>query len=691
MARVQFHTAAATLAATVSIAVLAGCPSSPTAPGGTTPNSPVVTPITPVTDPEPPAADDPAAEPTEPTDPGTETPTASDSPAAPLSTDKVTITGIIYDESSNKVDGVTITAKALGGGTFANGTDTLTVSTQQGMYTLEGAPVGATLQVTATKATFAPRQQTFVPVANPNKDTTLNILSFGDAAKEPDLLYALTQKPEVTSCTPAANATGIDAGTNFSLTFSTAVNTTSVESNFAIYVAGTQGQVQSLTSPDVALTNRYDPSKDIAGSSNGLSTVIPDTSKWILDGTAFTPAWTNDNKTVTFTLKPGYRLPTDKDATKLPKLAVSFKGGSVTDATGSYSRTERLFRLAVNASNRVGYAFTVAADTTAPKLSSVTATNKADDAGQNGGDPDVILAKFSEPMVLMLGDQDGKPIPRLATGSGYALLPNMAKYYVSSQGSNGMPNGTSTLPGGFAFDNGNSAFTGFMPLSQGAGAQALWNTTDATRATLQLVPLSDSPTGSGVSWPADTSTGASTTSSITLQGSTTSLNVGDLLQDATTNATGANAVYRVTGIDAANKVISVTQSGGGAAPGNGNVIRYWSTTTGSASSGATSLSLAGLSGLKRGDTLRVTLSNSDTQIITLTSDPGFSTISFAPGLSRSVTAGAAVTYVSPVSTIHTGFGAGYNVWAAINPAVTDPAGNTLDTTGNSHIKAVVVP
>lgn len=679
--------AAATLAATLSITLLAGCPSSPSAPGGDT-TPPTVTPITPVTT-DPPITEDPPAD--QPTDPATDEPTPSDTPSAPLSTDKVKITGFIFDDAGNKVDGVTITAKALGGGTFADGTDTMTVTTQQGYYTLDGSPVGVNLQITASKATYASRQQTYVAVSNPANDATLNVVSFGDASKEPDLAFALTQRPEVVSATPAANATGVNAGTTLSLTFNTPMNTTSVESNVAIYVAGTAGGSQALSSPDVALTNRYDPGLDVAGTTNGLSTVIPDTSKWILDGSAFTPAWTDGNKTVTFTLKAGYRLPTDKDSTKLPKLAVSFKGGSVTDSTGTYSRTEKLFRLTASASNRVGYSFTVAPDNAAPTLVSLSVANKADDSGQNNGDPDVILAKFSEPMVLFLGDQDGKPIPRLATGSGYALLPNMAKFYVSSQGANALPNGTTVLPGGFSFDNVSSASTGFLPLSQGNGAQALWNTADASRSTLQLVPLSDSPNGSGAAWAADTATAASNTASITLTNGTSNLNVGDLLQDSTTNATGSSAAYRVTGIDATNKVITVTQSGGGAAPVNGNTIRYWRTTASSASSGATTMTLAGLAGLQKGDTLKVTLQNGNSQIITLTSPPGFSTVTFSPALAASVTNGATVSFVSPVSTIHTGFAAGYTVWTAINPAVTDPAGNTLDTTGNSHIKSAVVP
>jgi len=107
-------------------------------------------------------------------------------------------------------------------------------------------------------------------------------------------------------------------------------------------------------------------------------------------------------------------------------------------------------RLLTPVMSRLGLEGRLAADNTAPKLLSLTATNNADDAGQNGGNPDIILAKFSEPMVLMLGDQDGKPIPRLASGSGYALLPNMVKYYVSSQGSNALPTpafGRYLLPG----------------------------------------------------------------------------------------------------------------------------------------------------------------------------------------------------------------------------------------------------
>jgi hypothetical protein len=677
------------LAASISIAALAGCPSAPTAPAGVTPLTPVTqAPITPIT----PGGEEPTKpeEPTEPAEPQ-QTPSPSDSPTVPHPTDKTPVAGIVYDDAATRLDQATITAKALGGGKFANGTDTLTVTSQQGAYTLEGCPVDGTIQVTASKTGYTTRMQTIVPKHVVPGAINPNVLHFGDTTTDPGLIYALSNKPEVVSATPASAGTGISPATTFTLTFHTPVTTADVEANFAIYASGTAGQSQALSLPDVALTNRYDGGKDIGGAGNGLGSVIPDASKFIYDASSMTASWSESNKKVTFTFKPGAKLPTDKDATKLPKYAMSFKGGAIRDASGVNGRTDQWFRLSPVQANRVGSAFTVAADTTAPKLMGVTATNKADDAGQNGGDPDVILATFSEPMALFPGDQGGRPIPRNASGGGYALLGNIFKYYVSSLNTSNLPNGTSTLPGGFSFDNLNSATTGFLPLAQNS-APAIWATSDQTYATVQLVPLSNSVNGSGTGWSPDVAAAGSTTSSLKVVNSVAGLNVGDLLQDQTTNATGTSAAYRVTGIDAANKTVTVDQYGGGSVPAAGHALRYWATTTaGSASNGATNLMLTGLSGLQKGDTLRITLQFGPAQVVTLTANPGANSISFAPGLTGTVASGASVSYISPTTTIHTGFASGYSVWTAVSPAVMDPAGNALDTTSNGNIKKGIVP
>jgi hypothetical protein len=679
MASDKHLAAAVLLAASVSIATIAGCQPAPSSPGGTpiTPgDSPAITPITPSVQPDEPTEEPPEEE------PGSDT-SASPTPlpSAVLTGEQATISGVIFDEGGNRIDGGTVTAKTLNGGTFTDGSDTLAVTSNQGTYTLTGCPVGANIQITASKSGYTTRQQIIVPKA----DASANYLSFGDVGKDPNLIYALSAKPEVTSVTPGASATGIDPATTFTLTFNTPVNTSDVETYFTIYAAGTAGQSQTLSLPGVSLTNRYDGSKDTGGSSNGVSKVIPDTGKFLYDGSSLTPVWNDDNTKVTFTFKPGAMLPSDKDANKLPKYAISFKG-AIRDAIGN-SRSDQWFRLSPVQANRVGATFTVAADTTAPRVIGVTTVNNADDAGQNSGNPDVVQVQFSEPMALLPNDQDGKPIPRNASGSGYVLLNNMFKYYVSASSASELPNGMTTLPGGFAFDNASNATTGFLPLVQN-GAQATWASSDATRATIQFVPLSDSPNGTGSAWSSDKADAGSSTSLIKLQNSVAGLNVGDLLQDASVNSTGTAAVYRVNAIDAANKTLTVTQSNaGGAAPAQDNVIRYWSTTTsGSGTNGATTLSLSGLSGLRKGDTLRV-----GAQTVTLAQDAGSFSITFTPALSANVPAGTAVTYVSPTSGVHTGFTTNYSVWVGVNPLVTDAAGNPLDTGSNGHFKKSVVP
>ncbi|MBC7543928.1 MAG: Ig-like domain-containing protein [Candidatus Sericytochromatia bacterium] len=693
MASDKYFRAVTAIAASVSVAAFVGCTPSSSTPGGLTPVSapPAITPITPVTTPSNTPGDEPPTE--QPTDPppkspapGSDvTPTPTPTPVANASDAAVwaKVSGLVYDDAGSKLDGVTVTTTILGAGTFSSGGTTVTATSALGAYTLNGCPVGSTIQITATKTGYSTRQQTIVPQAAAAGDTALNIVGFGDPVRDPGLVYALSLKPEVISVTPALAATGVAPTTGFTLTFSTPVNTADVESNFAIYVAGPTAGSYALTSPGVSLTNRYDGGKDLGGPGNGVSTVIPTTGAFLYDASSMTAAWSATKKTVTFTFKPGAQLPTDKDSTKVPQYALSFKGGAIRDANGSNGRTDQWFRSSPVQSNRVGYTFTVAPDTTVPKLLTLTATNKADDIAQNNGNPDVMLAKFSEPMALFPGDQGGLPIPRNVSGTGSALLANMFKYYVS-------PAGTTTRPGSIAFDSTSSATTGYAPFVITAGGEGAWVDGDATHTTVQLVPQSDSPIGAGTAWPADKAATGSTTGSIILQTGVTNLNVGDLLQDSTVNATGTTAVYRIVAIDVANKRLTVEQRGVTAAPGpvNNDVIRYWSTTTNaSASNGATEIQLTGRSGLLRGDAVSVVQVDGYKQTVVLTQDPGSSTITFTPALTRSVLNGAVVTYVSPV---RTGFTLGNTVWLGANTTMTDPAGNGVDTASSANFKSDIV-
>ena len=500
----KFTSVAVAMAATLSVSVLAGCPSG--TPGVVTPSgSPNPSAVPTAT-----ASTTPSGTPTgTPANPSATAASAAPSalPSTPDTSSRATIQGIVFDDLGSRLDGVTVVGKVLGSGTFSNGSDALSVSTQIGSYALNGAPTGATILITATKAGMTTRQQTIVPLSNLQGNTTLNRVSFGEGT---DRVYPLSDKPEVTSFTPAKDATGVAANTTFTLTFSEPVNTADVESNFAIYVSGpanagtiVQNAANSytLSASNTKLNYTFDPNKD-DGSTTGTATFTRVTAAPIYDSASFTAAWSNNNQTVTFTFRPGAKLPTDKDSSKIPQYAVSFKDGSIRDAAGT-GRSDSWFRVSPAQVGRVGYKFTVAADTTAPSVSTITAVNK-DDA--DGTLDDRIRVQYNKSMALFPGNNGGASVPA-ATDAGYAALTANYLYYVSTAGGTTYPDnataaGQTAAAGTWgAFDAnagvGDPTATYSGAVARFGGSEPLaakFYDGDATRSTVELSTLKDDPT-----------------------------------------------------------------------------------------------------------------------------------------------------------------------------------------------------
>ena len=192
-----------------------------------------------------------------------------------------------------------------------------------------------------------------------------------------------------------------------------------------------------------------------------------------------TSSWSNNNQTVTFSFRPGAQLPTDKDSSKLAQYALSFKEGSIRDANGT-GRNNYWFRTSPAQINKVGYKFTVAADTTNPKMSAITPVNKDELTTSTA---DRIRAQFSETMALYPNNMAGKPIPD-TTNTGYAATAENFRFFVSPVGTTTMPDSTTTLPGGFDLNTVGSDVlnTGFLPTG------AKYYDGDATRSTVELTP-----------------------------------------------------------------------------------------------------------------------------------------------------------------------------------------------------------
>jgi hypothetical protein len=316
-----------------------------------------------------------------PAQPGTVTPDIS----APA-----TVTGIVYDDLQQRVSDATVTARILSGrGAFANGSDTLTTTTQVGAYALMNVPSGATVLVTVSKDGFTRREQTIIPLANLQGNPDANRLDFGMRAGAADAATAMSNKPEVQAMTPAAEATGVDGATSFTLTFSEPMNKADVENAFVIAVATDTAGGYTLSN-GVTLPQQYTPNTDLFGGA-----ALAAGTNTIYGNTAFNFAWSNSDKTVTATFRSGQKLPSDRDAARVPQYAVGFSA-ALRDASGSGTRSDRFFRTSPAQLGKNGYRFALAPDTTAPRLIGVTALNNA---SGNGGNDQVRL-QFSETMVL---------------------------------------------------------------------------------------------------------------------------------------------------------------------------------------------------------------------------------------------------------------------------------------------------
>ncbi|MBC7542743.1 MAG: Ig-like domain-containing protein [Candidatus Sericytochromatia bacterium] len=508
MAMTKFAVAAATVAATLSMVSIAGCTANVTAvvPGSTVPSNA----------PSSSTSATPSATPTTAVSAGTTvgasaTPAPTGIPSTPDTSSRATVQGVIYDDLGTRLDGATVTGKLLGAGTFDNGSDTLSMTTQIGSYALNGAPTGSTILVTASKAGFTKRQQTIVPLANLQGNTTINNVTFGGGT---DRVFPLSDKPEVVSFTPSQDATGVSAATTFTLNFNEPVNTADVDTRFALYVAGPiPGAVVGVTPTNTAnnsyqlsvsntkLNYTYDPNRD-NGATTSTATYVRNGNAPIYDSASFTSVWSNNNQTVTFKFRTGVKLPTDKDSSKLPQYAVSFKDGSIRDAAGT-GRSGSWFRISPAQIGRVGFKFTVAADTTAPTVTSIGATNADVTVGSTTGDR--IKVTYSEMMALYPGNMGGAQIPaaadtgRFDLGTGYM-------YYVSPAGTTKYPGalgiiagvGTDAAPGVWQTTFSNFVANGLANCDLGGTpAFAKASSGDATRTIVELTPRTGVVTVSG--------------------------------------------------------------------------------------------------------------------------------------------------------------------------------------------------
>jgi hypothetical protein len=218
----------ASVAGSLSLAMLTGCPapnaptastSPSTAPSTSTPSTtPTGSPSAGTTSPSPSAT---ASTTTQPGASGTASasPTVTTS-AQPPSGKTTIVSGTVYDETGATVDGAVIKVNSLD----TSVPYTATTTTSQGSWVVNSVPEGANVEIIATKDGWTSRRRvgSFQTQAN-----VKNIVDFGGNSDAAGIAYFVSKFPEIASVDPGYDANNVDNTTvSYKLTLSEPLDAT---------------------------------------------------------------------------------------------------------------------------------------------------------------------------------------------------------------------------------------------------------------------------------------------------------------------------------------------------------------------------------------------------------------------------------------------------------------------------------
>ncbi len=368
--------------------------------------------------------------------------------------ERTTFNGLVYDDTSTSLDGVTVTAKSLNS-SVAYEVSTVTAG---GTYAFNNAPAGIQIEITASRNGYTTRRRVEVLKSNKTGDPTTNRYDFGGSGPYGDTFNAISDQPEVTMVTPGRNASGVSPNTSFVLRFSEPMDRQTVADNF---------EVRAYTTKTLSVDN-----KTTLSGSNSISST---SGSPVWDKTAFTtPTWNSDHTEVTFSFREERILPTDRDSDLVPDYQVSLKrqGGNLKDKSGII-RSSKHFKL-TDGDFEETYKFSINTDNQKPSVSSINAQTS-----ENGsGDGDAIKLRFSERMIhytlsgSIAGGMAGVS-SQAAAANNSTYAENAANNYLITVVRNGIP---VLGPSSWA----------------SLGGRAVFDTNDPTHKTVLLLPASGS-------------------------------------------------------------------------------------------------------------------------------------------------------------------------------------------------------
>lgn len=324
-----------------------------------------------------------------PTTSPTETPEVKDSPASNTTqedisvVEKTTFNGKVLDDTESPLDGVKVVAKSLNN----NVSYTAETTTVGGTYAFNNAPAGVQIEITASREGYTTRRRVEVLKSNKQGDPDANRYDFGTDASNTAFGIsdnALSDKPEVVSVVPGRNASGVEAGTSFVLTFSEPMDRSTVVDNF---------ELRTYTSEKLSADTSVDTYTLV-----GSHTIDSTTGTRIWDKSAFNVTWNNDDTEATFTFLSERKLPTDTDSDKIPDYQVSLErqDKNIRDKSG-ISRNSNYFKLTEGGFERT-YKFSINTDEVEPGVVSLTAATAENSGSASNGDS--IKIRFTERMAL---------------------------------------------------------------------------------------------------------------------------------------------------------------------------------------------------------------------------------------------------------------------------------------------------
>lgn len=342
-----------------------------------------------------------------------------------------TLRGRVYDEAgANVPDGTRVIVHSLD---TSRPFDT-TVETRGGAYVVNGAPVGAALEIAATRDGWTRRTRVEVLRSNTTNLDRRNVFNFGgdDDANDPaGPNYFISNYPEIERVEPSSESTSqSNQQMSFKLVMSEALDVTNQRRLASAFLIVPNNE-ESLAD-DAALPEETATSTELRGLRAGASPITTSAYRYrqnsgFLNGAVVSSfKWETDNRTATFTLDAPVKTSSDEEG-QYAFLLVQQDDESIKDQQGKalgmndqgeFGRTLRNqvihnavretdvslgIRGVIDGEDRwmdthVSYTtFSVSRDTEAPRLVGVMARrNYVDD---NSVAVDRIEMTFSEPMI----------------------------------------------------------------------------------------------------------------------------------------------------------------------------------------------------------------------------------------------------------------------------------------------------